>query len=154
MTNGKVQFEIDGIKRSLHFGMIAARIFTEKAVDLANKRDDELNKLISDLGNEEGTKKHNELNEERKEYDDIKSTAYIVYGGLCNQSHINDTSFPTFDEAYSLTERILQYPDILTKITDVWRNSEPMKSMLDKLPKPEEERSKKKVSQKPKVGTK
>lgn len=113
MTNGRVQFEIDKVKRSLYFGMIATQIFTEKAAKVAVKE---------------------------VETNDVKTFAYLVYAGLCNQMDLLDMPYPTFEQAYELTEKILQQGDELqTTIYKTWEESKPAKDMMAKLPKAAEE---------------
>ena len=131
MTNAKVKFKIDGIERSLYFGMVATQIFAEKAANTVNQ------KLNSN---------------------DIKTLAYLVYAGLCNQADLTDDSYPTFEQAYELTEKIIDQLDAeqQTLIFKTWADSKPAKDMLEKLPKAVEEvneEGKKKENQKPKLKT-
>ncbi len=133
MTNGRVQFDIDGVKRSLYFGMVATQIFTEKVANLAIKK---------------------------VESSDVKTFAFLVYAGLCNQCDLLDLPYPTFEQAYHLTENIIHKgEDLQNEIYKTWSDSEPAKDMLAKLPKNVEveltETGKKKgVKNKPQTGTK
>jgi len=132
MGNGKVQFEIDGIKRSLYFGMVATQIFAEKGFKLAEK----------------GLENNN-----------VKSFAYLVYAGLCNQADLLDNAYPTFEQAYELTERIIeQGEELQTSIFNAWSESKAAQNMLDKIPKAEEELTatgkKKEPNKSRKTGTK
>lgn len=131
MTNAKVKFIIDGVERSLYFGMVATQIFAEKGAKLA----------------ENNTNANN-----------VKSFAYLVYAGLCNQADLLDNAYPTFEEAYELTEKIIeQGEELQNQIFTTWQNSKPAKNMLEMLPKSEEvaeEGKKKEPSQSRKTGTK
>lgn len=132
MTNGKVSFEIEGIKRSLYFGMVATEIFAQKAVKTSLNPSDSNN---------------------------IKAFAYLVYAGLCNQADLLDNAYPKFDDAYQLTERIIEQGEELQMlIYDTWAASKPAKNVLDKLPKPVQELTpsgkKKELSKTPKIGMK
>lgn len=113
MTNAKVKFKIDGVERSLYFGMVATQIFAEKGTKLA---------------------------ENNSEANNVKSFAYLVYAGLCNQADLLDNSYPSFEQAYELTEKIIeQGEELQNEIFNTWQNSKPAKDMIDRLPKPEEE---------------
>lgn len=113
MTNAKVKFKIDGVERSLYFGMVATQIFAEKGAKQA-------------VNNTEAN--------------NIKSFAYLVYAGLCNQADLLDNSYPTFEQAYELTEKIIEQGEELQNlIFTTWQNSKPAKEMIDRLPKPEVE---------------
>lgn len=133
MTNAKVKFKIDGVERSLYFGMVATQIFAEKGAKQATNN---------------------------TEANNIKSFAYLVYAGLCNQADLLDNSYPTFEQAYELTEKIIEQGEELQNlIFATWQNSKPAKDMLDRLPKPEvevtEEGKKKEVKKSTKsTGTK
>ncbi len=115
-----VEFEIENKKYSLYFGMVATQIFAEKVIN------------ISSLDPE---------SEEAK----MRSFAYLIYGGMCNNSDRKDISRPSFEEAYDTTILILeQGEELQTRIYDTWKETKPAKAMLDKLPKPTTEEGKKK----------
>lgn len=114
MTNGKVSFEIDGIKRSLYFGMVATEIVEKKTFAISNAGEVNLS--------------------------GIRAFSYIIYGGLCNQAELMDNPYPKFDDAYELTEKIVeQGEELQSLIYNTWANTKPGKDMLARLPKPEPE---------------
>lgn len=123
-------FEIEGKKHTLYFGMVATQIVAEKSVNVAylNPKDPDVQ---------------------------IKTFAYIVYGGLCNQADRKDFMRPNFEEAYDLTVSILeQGEELQTNIWNAWSESKPAKAMLAALPKPVTEEGKKKGVTKSRTGTK
>lgn len=99
-------FEIDGKKYSLYFGIVATQIALEKSVGLIN------------------------------ESDNIKGFSYIIYGGLCNQADRRDLARPLFEEAYDLTMLILEQPvELQNSIYAKWAETKPAKALIDLLPK-------------------
>jgi len=134
MTNAKVKFKIDGVERSLYFGMVATQIFSEKAANTVTQ------KLNSN---------------------DVKTLAYLVYAGLCNQADLSDDAYPSFEQAYELTEKIIDQLDSETQATifKTWAESKPAKDMMAQLPKAidevnEEGKKKESPKQKQLTGTK
>lgn len=112
-------FEIEGQKYTLYFGMVATQIIAEKSAKHAV--DGEL--------------------------DNFKAFAYIIYGGLCNQADRVDDNRPLFDVAYDLAELISQQDEaVQIGIFEAWKNTKPAQAMLDLLPKQAD--SKKKVKPK------
>lgn len=110
-----IDFEIKGEKYSLYFGMLATEIIGNMAFEAVASKD---------TGN-------------------IKMFAIVVYGGLCNRAEMSLKSKPSFEEAYLLTNEILQQPEELqSKIYSAWHDSEPNKRLQDILNK-----GKKKVDQ-------
>lgn len=154
MTNGKVTFDLDGVKRSLYFGMVATQIFKEKAGRNAIQQAEELESLEKDLGKVKAKEEWNNLLMERKTSEDLKAFVFIVFGGLCNQAHLRGDNYPTFEQAYELAERICYVDktgEMQSLIYTTWSESQPAKDMLEQLPKSVEELTpkgrKKKVSQ-------
>lgn len=113
-------FEIEGKKYSLFFGMVATEIMARKSVNLVGLDD-------------------------KSEEARLKTFSYLVYGGLCNQADRKDISRPPYEEAYDLAMAIIGHSDELqTNIWNTWAETRPAKVMLDKLPKPTTEDGKKK----------
>lgn len=107
MSEARITFEveIDGVKErhTCYFGMTATQIIAEKSIKLSQSG----------------------------EADPIKSFAYILYGGLCNNADMNDFDRPAFHEAYSLTEKVLSASvDIQNSIYSAWENSKPHQDLL------------------------
>lgn len=142
MTNGKVSFDIDGVKRSLYFGMVATQIFKEKAGRNAIQQEQERQELEKSLGKGRANEEWLKLVEERKSSEDLKAFVFIVFGGLCNQAHLRGDNYPTYEQAYELSERILYLDktgEIQTLIYTTWAESQPAKDMIEQLPKAVEE---------------
>lgn len=142
MTNGKVSFDIDGVKRSLYFGMVATQIFKEKAGRNAIQQAHELEELEKSIGKAKANEEWIKLVEERKSSEDLKAFVFIVFGGLCNHAHLRGDNYPTYEQAYELSERILYLDktgEIQTLIYTTWAESQPAKDMIEQLPKAVEE---------------
>lgn len=105
MSNARVTFEVEGVKHSLYFGMIATEIITDKSVEMAKK----------------GVK------------DNLKSLAYIVFGGLCNTAESREQEYPEFEDAYLLAESICRDLELCEKIQSAWTDSKPYVEMMDRL---------------------
>lgn len=113
-------FEIEGKKHSLYFGMVATEIFANKSIKVA------------------GEPKSTEAQ--------LKSFSYLIYGGLCNQADRRDVARPNFEEAYDLTMLILeQGEELQTNIWAAWSETKPSKAMMNALPKDTSEGKKKGV---------
>lgn len=105
MSNARVTFEVEGVKHSLYFGMVATEIITGKSVKAAAS----------------------------KEKNDLKSFAYIVFGGLCNAADLKDEDRPEFEDAYLLTESIAGDDELSAKIYQSWSESKPYVELMTKL---------------------
>lgn len=96
----EIIIDVEGVKRSLYFGMDAYQIFAENSVRTAN--DDSKGITTS---NAEGF-------------------AVIVYAGLFNGAILDRVNKPTFKEAYLIAQNILIEDDKLVKeIYDTWTGS-------------------------------
>ena len=91
MTNGHFDFELEGVKYSLHFGMTAAQIFSEKSMQ-------EVRKLMEETP---------DVDPKDLVADNVKSFAYMIYAGMCNEADREERKRPSFTEVYDLTERVL-----------------------------------------------
>lgn len=108
MSNGRIDIEVQGVNHSLHFGMSALKIWTEKAVS--------------------------ELQRVPNVKSDMQAFAYTVYAGLCNYADIKELPHPSFEEAYELAEEILiTGDDLQNKVWSTFRESRAGKPLLDKL---------------------
>lgn len=98
-------FEIEGTKHSLYFGMVATQIVAERSLSMVDSPDN------------------------------IKAFAYIVHGGLCNQADRQDRQRPLFETSYDLAIEIIEQGDELqTQLYNAWAETKPAKKMLDLLP--------------------
>lgn len=118
MSNGRISFEIEGTKHTLYFGMSAIEIFSRKSVN-------ELGRLA---------KENPETPIKDLKADGVKSFAYIIYAGLCNQADIKELDRPSFSEAYELSEEILyQAEDLQNDIVNCFNESRANKLLQEKL---------------------
>lgn len=75
----------------------------------------------------------------------LKTFAYCVYGGMCNQADRIDEPRPEYPECYDLAMEIIEHSEELqTKVWNTWAETRPAKAMLAKLPKEKTEEGKKK----------
>ncbi|SMC45726.1 hypothetical protein [Pedobacter africanus] len=105
MSNPRITFEVEGVKYSLYFGMVATQIITEKSIKAAASQ----------------------------EKSNVKSFAYILFGGLCNAAELVDEANPDFEQAYLLAEVIAGDDDLTSKIYSAWQESKPHKELMDRL---------------------
>jgi len=105
MTGARKTFEIEGVKHSLYFGMVATEIILAKSVKYAESKDPH----------------------------GIKSTAEIIYGGLCNNADLSDIDRPTFEEAYLIAESIISDEQLIKDILSAWTESKPYVSLMERL---------------------
>lgn len=134
MTNGHFDFELEGVKYSLRFGMTAVQIFFQKSAQ-----------QVKELAEENPGVPLDEL-----KADNVKSFAYLLYAGLCNYADSKEQKRPTFEDAYNLTESVLtDAPESLQKeIFDCYSNSRATVSQNEKLgikSVPEDEKKKKRT---------
>jgi len=128
MTNGHFDFELEGVKYSLHFGMTAVRIFSIKSGE-------ELVRL---------QEANPDVKPEDLKADGVKSFAYLVYAGLCNSADIKEQRHPSFQEAYELAESILMDDSSLQdEIFEAFNSSRATKKQMELLG-PKDEKKKKK----------
>lgn len=105
MNNARVTFEVEGVKHSLYFGMVATEIISDKSYEMAKK----------------GIK------------DGLKSLAYIIFGGLCNYAESKDQDHPEFEEAYLIAELICKDVELCDKIQSTWTESKPYEELMNRL---------------------
>jgi len=103
--NGKISFEIEGVKHSLYFGMTATEIIANSSVTAISKG----------------------------EVTDIKAFAYILFGGMCNFADCIDEVRPKFQDAYFLAEQIANENEITADIYKAWNESKPKEELLKRL---------------------
>ena len=103
--NGKISFEIEGVKHSLYFGMTATEIIANSSITAINKG----------------------------EVTDLKAFAYILFGGMCNFADSIDEVRPKFNDAYMLAEQISNEDQITKDIYDAWNGSKPKDELLKRL---------------------
>jgi len=103
--NGKISFEIEGVKHSLYFGMTAAEIIAEKTY----------------------------LHLSKGKIPAMTSVAYIVYGGLCNQADRTDSDRPEYEQAYEIAEHLASDDELGQKVVSCYTESQASKTLLDRL---------------------
>lgn len=129
MGNGNISFEIEGVKHSLFFGMVATEIIEELSVKAANE-----NKLGSQINN-------------------LKAFAYVVFGGLCNKADSMDVQRPEFTEAYIIADAIWLDQELSTKIYKTWEESKPCVELMKRIGTAPDKK-KDEVKPKPRTGKK
>lgn len=118
MTNPRIDIQIQGVTHSLYFGMAAIQIFSEKSIH-------ELQILAAE---------NPKTPLDKLQADPVKSFAYIIYAGLCNQADIEELQRPTFKFAYDLADSILYEDDEFQKpIFDCFNNSRAHKALKERL---------------------
>lgn len=118
MSVPRITFDLQGVTHSLYFGMAAIEIFSQKSVA-------ELSLLA---------KEHPEIPIDKLKADPVKSFAYVIYSGLCNQADIMELSRPTFEQAYYISEQIIDEGEKLQQdIFDCFNNSRAHKSLIERL---------------------
>lgn len=120
MSN-KIDFELEGVKHSLRFGMTSVRILEQKSIHHTNLHNGE-------------------------ELSNIDMFINVVYSGLCNHADVVEENRPSWSDAYDISEQLLLDADLQKKIFDVWEDSKPVKEMMQRLKSIGE--TKKKQSQK------
>lgn len=109
MGNGRIDIEYEGVKYPLLFGMLAVRLWSEKAVTHAADDPNEVAEL---------------------------SIAYLVHAGMCNYAQSKLDAFPPFELAYEIADYVLSLRDGTD--TSIWncfietRAAEPVKQSLQK----------------------
>lgn len=113
----KMEFEIEGVKHSLYFGMTSVHIFQQKSFEEVARMEAQGIKAAAE------------------NVDQIKTFTYVVYSGACNWADLNDLQRPMFSDVYMLCEKILTKDNehIQLKIWEVWKNSQPVAEMLERL---------------------
>lgn len=113
----KMEFEIEGVKHSLYFGMTSTYIFQQKSFEEVARM--EAQGIKADADN----------------VDKIKTFAYVVYSGACNWADLNDLQRPKYSDIYMLVEKILSKENeaIQVSIWETWNNSLPVAEMLERL---------------------
>lgn len=122
MGNAKVIFVLEGVSHSLYFGMVATELIEANSIKAANAN----------------------------EKSNMKSFAYIVHAGMCNQAELKDLPYPEFEEAYLIAESICKDEELCAKIQSTWTESKPYKELMDRL---NEGKKKAEVKEKPKKQT-
>lgn len=105
MSNARITFEVEGVKHSLYFGMVATQIISDKSIKAA---------ASGDVNN-------------------VKAFAYIIFGGICNQCELKDEQYPEFEEAYLIAELISADDELTSRIYSTWQDSKPYKELMDRL---------------------
>jgi len=107
MSN-KIDFEIDGVKHSLRFGMTAVEITQNKAY--------------------QHTQLHN--NEQLSTWDMF---VVIIYSGLCNNADVEEINRPKWKDAFDIAESLADETETTMLIWECWENSKPVKAMMERL---------------------
>lgn len=121
MSVPRITFQIEGVTHSLYFGMAAIEVFSKKSVAelgvLAKENPKTpLDKLIADP---------------------VKSFAYVVYAGLCNDADIKEVQRPSFEQAYEVADAIMYEAEQLqSDIFTCFKESRAHKALIERL-KPE-----------------
>jgi len=103
--NGKISFEIEGVKHSLYFGMTAAEIVATKTIERF------------EIGKVPG----------------ITGLAYLVFAGLCNHADRTDSDRPEYELAYEIAEYLAENDDLGKKVVEAYTESQASKTLLDRL---------------------
>lgn len=113
MSNGRIDIEYEEVKYPLLFGMLAVRLWSEKAVSHANDNPNEVAEL---------------------------SIAYLVHAGMCNYSQSKLEPFPSFELAYEIADYVLSLRDGTdTAIWNCFIETRAAKRVKDNLEKKSEE---------------
>lgn len=105
MSSARITIEVEGVKHSLYFGMLAVEMIAKKSVEAAAKG----------------------------EADDLKSFAHIIHAGMCNHADMKDFDRPSFEEAYIIAESLASDEEQSKLISDAWINSKPHKELIERL---------------------
>jgi len=107
MSN-KIDFELEGVKHSLRFGMTAVEITQAKAF--------------------KHTQLHN--NEQLSTWDMF---IVIIHAGLCNHADVAEINRPTWEESNDIAEALASEEKTQALIWEVFESSKPVKEMMDRL---------------------
>jgi len=110
MSTAKISFEVEGVKHSLYFGVLASRLFREKL--------DEIVKRKKEAGINPAPESE-------------QSFAAIMYGALCNQADIDEVLRPTFAKAYELMEAIAGDDELTMRIYKAWEEAKPNEALIN-----------------------
>lgn len=107
MTNGHFEFEVEGVKYSLHFGNIAVEQFTRLSID----------NMANNIANE------------------TKSFTDMVFSGLFNAALLEDKNAPKYSDALRLTDILLdnEMDKEQEGIVEAFKNSRASQKQLEKL---------------------
>lgn len=108
MSEGLLIIEVEGKQVELYFGMKSVLLFSEKYT--------------------------NEL-EKNGNVDAFKSFAYIIFSGLVNQADRKELPYPTFEQAYDLTEKINHDDKLSKEIFDFWNNCKAAQKLIESVNK-------------------
>jgi hypothetical protein len=120
--NGIVKVQIGKVEHTLLFGMKAIMIYSEKHLNELNRNPNK-DAII----------------------DEFKSFSYIVYAGLCNYAESQDLEYPTFENAYSLTEDLNDLPNEVLRIATAFKESRATQKLINVLNPVKKKVSKKEV---------
>lgn len=118
MSEGLLIIYVEGKQVELYFGMKSVLLFSEKYT----------NELLQKNGN----------------VDDFKCFAYIIFSGLINQADRKELPYPTFEEAYDLTESINLDPILTKQVYDFWNNCKATQKLIESVNKTTQSNSVKK----------